>query len=806
MFKNYLKTAIRNLLKHKTHSFINVFGLAVGIACCILIFSFVLNEWSYDRFHENADNIYRVINEQTSPTAGKRLAAITPFPLAPALLESYPEIKTAVRLAQTKAAVKYQEKVFSERLVFADAAIFEMFSFPMRAGNSATALQTPNAVVISEAIARKYFGAETPLGHRLSMWIENEARDFVVAGVVENVPENSSIQFGLLLPFVQCPEYENQAGNWGSSNAESYIQLSPSAKTEELERKLPAFVQRYFAERIRRGQEQGALVQGDEAMRLRLQPLQDIHLSPEVRSGLESPGNPIYSYVLSGIALLVLLIACINFMTLAISRAASRAGEVGVRKVLGAIRIQIMKQFWGEALLMSLLALLLGIALAELFLPAFNELAQKNLHITYFSRFSVSAALIGLMLFVALVAGSYPAFLLSRFQPAEVLKSKLISSRSGAGESWFRRTLMVAQFTLSIALISGAIVMSRQLAFLRTKNLGYQPEQVIVVPTYSFGDAGMRLIERVRNELSGNQNILSVSSINNAFTRGWMNTELKANERSSRVWVYLVGEDFLQTLGIQFAAGQDFPPASTAAPEALRPVIVNEALAKAFGWEHAIGEELEFERKLRIIGVVKDFHSRSLHHEIEPTILALNPRWSSTNLLVRISAKEIPRALAALETGWKRAAPSKPFDYFFLDEDVHQQYQAEARWGKIVRYASVLAIFIACLGLFGLAAILSTRRTKEIGIRKVLGASIASIVNLLSKEFVKLIFIANLLAWPLAYFAMSKWLQNFAYRIDIGWAVFALAGGLAVLIALLTVGTQAIKAALANPVEALRYE
>ncbi|MFQ5630395.1 MAG: FtsX-like permease family protein, partial [bacterium] len=559
---------------------------------------------------------------------------------------------------------------------------------------------------------------------------------------------------------------------------------------------------KYFGERISSGRKSGSFSSDKDAWQLHLQPLTAVHLDPDIKWGLAPTGNSGYSYILTAIAFVILLIACINFVSLAIARSTGRAKEVGLRKVMGAAKKQLVKQYLGEALLLSFIALAAGVFLAELSLPVFNRLANLNLAFDSANISSLLILLIALMLSISFLAGGYPALLLSRFQPVMALQQRL----KLGGNNMLGKSLVVFQFLLSVFLIISAFVMSQQLDFLKHKDLGYNAGQVVAIPTYMLGERQQTLAEIYKQEIGRNEKVLHISGVNNSFTRGMMTSDVRSRDTSVEAWFYFVHDDFLETLEIKVAQGRDF--SKELQTDVRGSVIVNEALIDYFGWDEPLGRQPEMldGHRPTIIGVVKNFHFRSLHNQVDPAVIVLHPGLSNSNILVKINRNNITETLAFLEQTWKKVAPHAPFEFYFFDEDVQEQYLADERWANIVRNAATLAVIIACLGLFGLAALAATQRTKEIGIRKVLGATVANVVTLLSKDFVKLVLLANLIAWPVAWYAMNRWLENFAYRIEIGWWVFALAGGLALVIALLTVSTQAIRAALANPVESLRYE
>jgi putative ABC transport system permease protein len=792
MLRNYLIIAVRNLLRHKSYSAINILGLAVGMAFCILTFLFVRNEWTYDTFHENAGQIYRVYRLENDQKGERRKSTEYLTPMAPALAANFPEIRRAVRIMKGGGSVNVEGKVYREGWLFVDPAFFEMFTFPLRQGDPRTALRDKSGIVISAEMARKYFGDESPIGKRMSLKSVDfyEAKgavySFVVTGVAQPAPSNSTIRFDILIPYENVNMVGLDPNSWDRSTTANaiYIQLQDHVQASDLEIKFPLFVQ--SIQMLKRMSQR-------EGYALRLQPLTDIHFNSTIW-GPGSVSNPKYSYILSGISLLVLLIACVNFVNMAVGQSATRAREVGVRKVVGAGRMQLMRQFWGESVLISFIALFLGIALAELMLPAFNGLTVQGLSMAGFVSGPVLAFLVGLTLFVGLAAGSYPALVLSGFHTMEVLNRRL----KVGGKNLFGRSLVVLQFALSIFFIVSAAVMFRQVRFLKAQDLGFNTDQIVAVKLWGLSDREKeQALGGIRNELSQYPNVVKVSWVTRLFNQGsgflmFLNGEY--------VFIAEIGVDhnYLDMMGLKVIEGQTFS-------ERIKGVLVNEALVKTFGWDTAIGQRFkEMFRDSKVIGVVKNFHHESLHQEIRPAILYLTAHPNF--LLVKIRPQNIPATLDLLKAQWRRFVPDLPFDFFFLDDYVNQQYQAEERWGRIIGYSAAFAIFIACLGAFGLTSLAVARRTKEVGIRKVLGASVSSIVMLLSKEFVVLVGVANLIAWPVAYYAMNRWLRDFAYRIELEPWVFALGGILALIVALLTVGVQAFKAATANPVDALRYE
>ena len=808
MFHNYLKVSFRNIKRHKGYSFINVLGLAIGISCCILIFTFLRHELSYDSFHKNENSLFRIVRTAKLPGGEKDIIAIHPVPLGPALLAEIPQVSHFVRFIGGNAVVSFGEKSFSERLVFADAPLFDVFTFPLLKGDPAAALKELHSIVLSETAAKKYFGDGEPLRKILTLTMEGERQEFIVTGVAQIIPENSSIKFDFVLPYENYPAYNRVITNWRSSRTHTYVKLSENVQPSDIEKKFPGFASKNFGEVIKRGQKNGYLSQDRDAWQLHLQRIRDIHLDPKVKWGKESTSNPVNLYILSGIALLVLLIACINFITLAMGRSTYRAKEVGVRKVLGGVRKQLLTQFLGESLLLSFLALILGMVFAKAFLSTFNNLVNKNLIIDYSAGGITLLFIVGLMFLVGIFAGSYPAVFLSAFRPVDALQAKV----KIGGKGIVTKSLVMIQYILSIFLIISTLVMWRQLNYIRSKPLGFDKEQIIYIQTYSFWQEseGAGIFEIYRNELTGHSEILNISCADSSFTDGWSIEEWEQNGQKKTAFVYRIDHNYLDTLGIELLQGRNFLKKFTS--DESEAVIINEALAKQFEWDSAIGQKLYGFNNVQgltdptVIGVVKNYHFESLHNEIAPVILHINPSWPIQTILVKIRPDNISQTLTYLRETWQKITSHKPFEYYFLSDDVDRQYREEARWSKIVSYSSLLAILISCLGLFGLTSLRVAQRTKEIGIRKILGASVPKVVQLISLEFIKLVTVANLIAWPAAYLVMHRWIQSFAYRIPIEVWIFLLAAALAILIALVTVCLQSVKAAISDPVQALRYE
>ncbi len=782
MFKNYLKISLRNLRKNKAYSFINIAGLAIGIACCMLLFLFVHNEWTYDAFHQNADRIFRVVLVTTNRIeGGMSKMDVMPAPVAPALREKYPEIEHAVRMTWGGGAIKHGDEQVRPRAWYVDSDFLEMFSFPLLGGNPKTALQNPGSIVLTQEKAVEYFGSAEAMGK--SFMIENgpQKYELTVTAIVGNIPQNSSIQFQALIPLemIRLLQGEQQLAQWRLSSVVTFVQLAAPAQATALQAKLPEFVKTHFN-----------FPSPPEG--LELQALRDIHLNPEIRGTLPT-SNPIYSYVLVGIAVLILLLGCINFMNLSIGQYGARVKEIGVRKIAGARRLQLVRQFIGEAILMSFFALILGFIFAELTLPFFNHLAEKRLTIWDAAHNFSLPVFVMVILGVGALAGCYPAFLVTAFQPKEILKNKVKFS----GSNWLSRLLIIFQFGISIFLLVSAITMAKQLRFMKHKDLGLIKELVVCMS----GDE--KFYELYRNEVLTHSGVVGVTSTSGIFTGGGVTFSVRT-EAGEDIWMRVLDVDynFLDMLEIKLATGRNFQRGSVSDMKGA--IIVNETFAKKYG--RSIGAKLPSLQGLEnpvIIGVVKDFHFKSLHTPIEPLMMYYRPGWGT---LIKIRPHDISGTLAFLKEKWQALKPNETFRYSFLDEQIDAQYKNEERWSVVATSASALAIVVACLGLFGLTLLAAVRRTKEIGIRKVLGATVSDIIFMLSNGFTKLVAIAFVVATPLAWWAMNEWLQNFAYRTEAGWPIFAVAGGAALLIALLTVSTQALKAALANPVEALRYE
>lgn len=805
MLKNYLTIAVRNLQKHPTLHAINIAGLAVGMACCVLMLLFVRHELSYDRFHDDADRIYRVQRASSSPT-GIRFSATTPAGLAPSLQTEYAGVEKAVRFMlpfpQEKLIEYEDQKVYETGLLWTDATVFDVFDFPLLAGDPETALVEPFTLVLTEEAATKYFGDLDPIGQtlRISGW---QPADYTVTGVLAPIPDNSHLPFQMLASMAgEEPRYDflfTGEGRWSNSLFYTYVRLADAAYASILEPELAPFAERHM----------GAFATSRGfTPNFSLMPLLDLHLRNEAAGQREPTGDIRYVYLFGLIAAFILLLACVNAMNLATAQATDRAKEIGLRKTLGAFRKQLITQLLGEAILGTLLAVIFTIALIEFLLPLFNHLTNKALTVHYLRDTWLLFGLIGLSIGVGLLSGVYPAFVLANLQPLQVLKGPFRASKRGSN---LQRGLVIFQFTISITLIAATVIMYQQLRFMNTQSLGFNHEQVVALPIRS--QQARNNIERLKTTLQQHPSVVQAAA--SAGLPGRLRLidsyaistpGAPANEQQDML-VMGVDYDFMDLLELNLLEGRGFSEAfSTDADHAF---IVNEAAAQLMGWDEAVGQPLflnEGDGKTGVvIGVVEDFHLRSLHHSIEPLVIHVWPERHSF-LSIRTEAANFLETIAFAETTWASFVPDQPFDYVFLDEAFGAQYATDIRISEVFTYFSILAIFIACLGLFGLALFTTQQRTKEVGIRKVLGASAQSVMFLITRAFLQLVGIAFLLAIPLAYLGTHRWLQDFSYAITPSPALFLISGLLAFLVAGITVGTLALRTAFANPIDALRTE
>ena len=801
MVKNYLKIAFRNIKKHKGYSAINVAGLAIGMACCILIMLYVFDELSFDKFHENHDRIYRVTRKwfNADGVVNLHLGHVAP-PVAPLLENDFPEIIHAVRIIRVGGLLVGKDTAFYEesRFFFAEEDLFKVFSFDMITGDPETALRDPFSVVITDQMAERYFGTEDPIGKSVTIQASSQKADMKVTGIIKPLPHNSHFHADFLGSF---KTYEAVVGDeelqrWSSNNYATYLLMSEGYDINHLKSQLDPFIDRHYGK------------DRSQQTKLELQRLTDIHLYSHLDSEIEANSDITYVYVFSIIALFILLIACVNFMNLATARSAGRAKEVGLRKVIGAQKPQLIRQFLSESIITAIISLLIALGLVFLILPKFNQFVGRNLSLNTSANMPLFLSLFLIAIFVGLVSGIYPAVFLSAFKPIRVLKGNLDAGKKGFS---FRTVLVVFQFAISIILIVCVGIVSSQLNYMQTRNLGFDEEHVVVLPS---SPSMISRLEGFKTRLLQNPNILSVSAAKRVPSGRLLDSggaRLLSGETSQpidfRIANLLVDHDYIPTFKMEMAAGRNFSREMGTDPT--QAFILNETAAKRIGWEspeEAIGKGFGYGRRNgQIIGVVKDFHFESLHQEISPIVMYLSSS-DMAQISIRIGPENIPQTMAFLKDIWAEMRPNYPFSYYFIDENFDRLYRAEEKLGRIFSYFAFLSVLIGCLGLFGLASYSAERRTKEIGIRKVLGASPTGITFLLSKEFTKWVLLANVIAWPAAYLIMSRWLQNFAYRSGIGIGTFLLAGGIAWTIAFLTVSYQAVKASTADPVKALKYE
>lgn len=795
MIKNYLKVAIRNLLRNSLFSFINIMGLAVGMAACFLIFQYVRFETSYDSFNSKADRIYRVVTDAVTPTKTIH-GGVTTAPVGINLKKDLPEVEDAVRFTRdgflvTKGAVKFQEK----SAVLADSSLFNIFDFPLIAGDRNTALKEPMSIVLSETAANKYFGASNPLGQHVLL--TGGAIDAIVTGIMKDIPENSQIRTDMFVSMSSWERiygYPNQDSLWSTAHQYyTYILLRPHTDPRTLEKKLPAFME------FHRGAEARQLQMFETLL---LEPLRDVYLK-STRDGFIT-GNIRNVYIFSIIGIFILVIACVNFINLTTARSTVRAKEVGVRKVAGAVRHQLAGQFIGESVVICWLSFALTLLLGSLLMPWFNHLAGKEVSPHFLSRPTDIGILFLLSSFIGVIAGIYPSLVLSSFKAIHVLKGRFATSAQGL---LLRKGLVVFQFTISIVLILGTIVVFRQLRYMRSQDLGFSKEQEMVIETNS--DKNQEVFKQ------------SLSSIPGVLSSAWSSAVFDGNvtpvyselENSSGemqktiVDRYCVDFDFIPQYHLKVVAGRAFTKGlSTDSTQAM---MINESALGLLGYhspEEALGRKWDQRgKKGTIIGVVRDFHYRGLMENIQPLVFRILPQEFGI-ISIKISTARLPETIRAVESHWNRIIPNRPFEFTFLDESFDKQYRSEDHFGNLFLNFAILAIFISCLGVLGLSSYNAIQRTKEIGVRKVLGASVGNIVHLLSVDLIKLVLLAFLIASPVGWYFMHQWLNGFAYRTTLSWQVFAWSGAAALVVVMLTISYQALRAAVANPVKSLRTE
>ena len=815
MFKNYFKIAIRNLAKQKTLAFINVFGLSVGIACFSLFMLYAVNEFSFDSFNKNAKNIYRVyLWSQAKADDPAHGDSYQPMLLAPAMKQDLPGVENYVRFREAwgESFIKADNKVSRGKISFADPSFFSVFSFELKSGSPATALRDLHSVVLTEATAENLFGQTNPVGKIIEIKTDDKFEPFTITAIAKNPPSNTSIQFEMLgnLNYIATTKSRaERVKSWHNYAYQTYVQLKPGSNLPLGKNTLIAFKKKYYPDEEAKSRANGWKGKGPRTY-FGLQSLNAMHTNTNISGGTVQPVDPKTIWILLAIAAGVLLIACINFTTLAIGRSASRSKEVGIRKVIGGTKKSLIAQFLSEALLLAFLSALLGLLFAKILLPFFNRLSGRDLNFSFTQFPQLLWLIIGLVLLVGLLSGSYPALVLSNFKPVEVLKMKV---RLG-GSNIFTRSLVTVQFILSAGLIISTIIIMQQLHYMQSKYPGFNKENVVVVDADGISDTKI-LYALFKQKLSAHPEIIGTASAELGLGGGqaWSQSMFNYNGNDKTVYEYFIDPDYMNMLGLKLLAGRNFDPTITS--DTVTSVIVNESMMNDFGWtlQNAVGQRLKGYLDNEndpgtpvVIGVVKDFNYLSFNTKVGPQMFQQFSWYQPYKFFVRIKPGDPSKALSALQTTWKNIAPDYPLKYSFLDENLDRFYKSEARWSNIVGWAGGISIFLACLGLIGLAALAVVNRTKEIGIRKVLGASLSAIISLLSKDFLKLVLIAFTIATPLAWYFMNKWLQDYAYRIDISWWVFAITGTATIITALIVISFQAIKAAIANPVKSLRTE
>ncbi len=798
MFRNYLLTAIRNLRRNKIYSLINMLGLSLGLAAAILILLYVKDEVSYDRFHSQLPQIYRVFNTSVNEeTRELRKSAISGYFQGPRFTASVPEIKGYTRFQNNSVDIKKGTEITSQDMFYADSAFFDIFSFPLLQGNSSSALKDRRSAVVSEKMAISYFGSTDVLGKTILIKQEDGAFEpYTVTAVAKNSPENSSIKFNLLLPMVVSPQDEANDENWFNFSMNTFLLLHPTADKTVVEKKIQAVFEKESADIMK---ELSAKFNVKLTMKYGLQPFTDIHLSKDMgaSNGLTGASNPMYSYILTGIALFILIIACINFVNLTVARSIKRAKEIGIRKVVGSNRSQLIFQFLGESVVICLISFLMALVISQSLLGFFNQLSNKALSLAYLLDLKLIAGFIALFLVTAFLAGFYPALVLSGYDPVKTLYNRF----SLAGKNYLQKSLVVVQFALASFLIVGTLTIYSQFEYLTNFEKGYDDSNMVLVNNWRMQHSTADLF---RNKLKEHPGIQDVSFKNG----GSWGTRARVNGTQEIQFAYeTVGANYLPMLNIQLKQGRNF--SADLPTDSTQSVLVNETFVKEAGWTDPIGKEVDFwyrDQKHTVIGVVKDYNYEGLHQKIGPQLFTMLPSNQYGLVLIKLRPGQATASLSHIEKAFKSVFPLNPYSYQFMDEVNLQQYESEERWKKIMLFSAVITIFISCIGLFGLAVLSTEKRTREIGIRKVLGASVQQVATILSKDFLLLVAISLLISLPLAWLAANRWLENYPYRIQLGWSLFALGAMLVLGIALITVSFQSIKAALQNPVRSLKVD
>lgn len=804
MLKNYFLIAWRNLWQHRILSAIKILGLSLGLMVCVLIFLFTKDELSYDRFHKNSKNIYRIVQHFEIGKDRNQTIGTTNAILGQTFLKEIPGIRACTHVNGSQVTIKTERGVFNEFPLFVDDNFYSVFSYSLLAGNKEIVLKDPYSIVISDDMAAKYFpeyvsaSPEALIGKTLQLKINEEFENFRISGIAANPPQNSNLRPTMLIPFNQYEKY-NDNKDWFGGSVNTFLLISPGVEPRSLVNKMQTLFNKNTSEQLEKIKREEKM---DIKVTLDLQSLTLIHLSTEAGpdNGMESGSKPAYSYILNFIAVFILVIACINFINLSVAQSLKRSKEIGIRKVIGASRKELIRQFFAESFLYSLISFIIGLTLSFAILPVFNEISNKKLSFEYLSDGYLYAGLFLLLMVTSFIAGMYPSLVLSSFQPVKVLYEKMKFS----GRHYFIRSLIVLQFSLCILLIIGTLAIQRQMNFLSKADLGYDPRNLVRVdlPVRKSSDP-LPLV--FKEEFRSNPNILNVAARNG----GYNESSVKIGERNIPVQKTRIDESFFPTFGVKLLSGRNF--SSSIPSDIMNSVLINESLAREAGWdlENSIGKTMNYlnnGRTVSVIGVVKDFHFSSLKKKIEPSLYTMDSNFNYGQLWLKIRAENMANTMTEIQTGFRKILPYYPFSYQFMEDINSNNYKTEERWKQIIGISSVLFVLISCVGLLGLVMLTVTNRTKEIGIRKVLGAAMPRIVMLISIEFLLLIGIAFLVAAPLAYFAVNKWLEDFPYRSNLSWQIFAGAGLLTILVAMATISFQAMRAAMANPVKSLRTE
>lgn len=798
MLKNYFKIALRNFKKNKIYSVINVLGLSLGLACAMLIMLYVKDEVSYDKFHPNVQHIYRIVSKSNFD-GETHIDGNTGYLQGPRFKANVPGIESYVRIQSGSEDMKLGNEVQSRSLLYVDSNFFSVFRFPLLSGNPATCLRSPNSMVISEDEAVKQFGTKEAVGKMIMVRKDSTFIPYEVSGVAEKVPQNSSIQFDILLPFKESTEDAFNTENWFNFFLNTFIVLSPNAKVPVVEKQMQSYFEKdATASFLKMMKEFGGNPDGGPGTYF-LQPFTAMHLSTDLppQNGLVNASNPMYSYILTAIALFVLLIACINFVNLTIARSVKRAKEIGIRKVVGSSRIQLIRQFLTESFVLCFFAFGFAILFVQLVLPVFNHLSNKALALSYLMDAKLITGYVVLFLLTGLLAGFYPAIILSGYKPVKTLYSRFTLG----GKNYLQKSLVVLQFSLASFLIIGTLVIYSQFNFLVHTPLGYDDSNIIELSTDNLTHARAEIF---KSELMKNPDIVAVAPKNGGY---WSTIARLRNDSNIQFKYETVNEAYLPTLKIPLVSGRNFSKKFSS--DSTNSVIVNESFVREAGWKDPLGETVSFvfrNETYHVIGVVKDYHFGSLNEKIGPQLFTMKNSNRFGVMDIKIKPKTATSVISFLHSEFKEFFPMSPFSYVFKDDQNRKMYEQEAKWKQILLFGALLTIFISCIGLFGLSVLSAEKRVKEIGIRKVLGASVQSIVSILSKDFLKLVLISLAIAIPAAWWAGNRWLENYPYRITIGWGIFIFAVAVVVCIALLTVSFQAVKAGIANPAKSLKTE